>query len=180
MIEVEVRARLAEPEKAAQRLRELKAEHKASLAQSDSIYGFVKPGEPIGEGGIAVRIREEKEKASLEFKEIIREGGGFDVSVPVNARVAERLISKLGLNFLGRINKKRELFGLEGIEIALDYVDGLGQFIEVEKHVDSDEEAGRAREECIRLLNAIAPEAEIENRKYGDILLGKGNINPDL
>ena len=172
MIEVEVRARLENPERVIEKLKGMGAEFRGVLEQNDRIFALENPGEPIKEGGIVARIREENGSVSLEFKEVVRESGGFDISSPIkDAGIAERLLEKLGLNFMGIIRKSRKLFILEGFEVALDSIEGLGDFIEVEKAVDSEVLGGEAREGCMRLLQRIAGDVKIENRKYGDLLL---------
>ena len=46
----------------------------------------------------------------------------------------------------------------------------MGKFIEVEKIIPNEEEKDRARQECIGLLNKLAPDLEIEDKKYGDMM----------
>ena len=80
VIEVEIRARLKEPQKLVEDLNKRGAKSLGTLKQSDYMYAFEKPGEPIKEGGILVRIREENGKTRLEFKEVSREtGAGIDI-----------------------------------------------------------------------------------------------------
>jgi adenylate cyclase class 2 len=173
MIEVEIRAKLNEPQKLVDELRKRGAESLGILKQNDYMYAFENPGEPIKEGGILARIREENDKIRLEFKEIMRESGaGIDIKVEIsNVELAKRLISKLGLNYLSDIKKKRELFSLDGFEIAIDNVERLGTFVEVEKTLDSENEMEKTKADCIELLKMLIGEVEIEKRKYGDLLL---------
>ena len=61
-------------------------------------------------------------------------------------------------------------FEYNDFTVCLDRVDKLGNFIEIEKLVDSNSEEEKIRQECIELLNKFAPDSQIERRKYGDLI----------
>jgi len=88
--------------------------------------------------------------------------GGIDIGIA--------FLDKLGFEEAFTIDKYRESFRYKDFGIDLDSVNKLGCFVEVEKMVDSSEEVGLAREECVRLLALIFPNSEIENKKYGDLM----------
>jgi len=172
MIEVEIRARLKDPKKFVEKLESMNAKFLGELIQSDSIYAYEKPGKPIKENGIMARIREENGKSKLEFKEICREKcAGLEIKANIsNKEIAKRLLSKLGLNTLCEINKKRRLFSIEEFEISVDNVEGLGDFVEIEKIVENDDESEAAKNSCIEFLRSIVGDVKLEG-PYGDLLL---------
>jgi len=172
MIEVEIRAKLDNPELFVEEMRNRNAEFLGELIQNDSIYSFEKPGDPIKENTIMGRIREENGKVKVEFKEVCRErGAALEVNTNISERVfGERLLSKLGLNNVCEINKTRNMFSVDGFNVCVDHVRGLGDFVEVEKMVGTDEETEKAKESCIRFLRDIIGDVKLE-RPYGDLLL---------
>ena len=54
--------------------------------------------------------------------------------------------------------------------IGLDDVERLGKFIEIEKMVESSDLKECAKEDCLRLLEKIAPSSKVEMRKDGDLM----------
>jgi len=122
-----------------------------------------------------VRIRQ-TDKIFLDFKEIIRKSGGFEIRSELkNIETGLRFLNKLGFEEAFTCHKERELYSYKDLEICLDNIEELGEFIEIEKTLDSDEGKEKARGECIELLNQIAPKSEIIHKKYGDLMQDKIN-----
>ena len=77
------------------------------------------------------------------------------------------------------ISKTRETFKLNNFEIALDSVDHLGKFIEIESTTDNLENKDQILKECRNLLKNLSSKAIEEPKKYGDLmqeLINKGGI----
>jgi adenylate cyclase class 2 len=180
MLEVEVRARV----KSFRGIREAlndKARFMGSAHQTDFVFGhpnFLDSEHKIKEGGIIARIREEGLRKRLEFKEIKRQGAAIELKHEVTSTEAARdFLSKLGFLEAFAIKKSRESYLFRDFLVCLDSVEELGQFIEVERMVSSEQEAGEARKQCLEVLKEFAPDAETEYRKYGDMmqdLINKG------
>ncbi len=173
MIEVEVRARVETFREIRQSLGE-KARFMGSTHQSDTIFGhpnFLDSENKVIEGGLVSRIRESGDSKVLEFKEIKREGGALELKHEVTDPVKiKEFLGKLGFREAFTINKVRETYLYRDFLVCLDTVESLGQFIEVEKFAGSESEAGDAWKQCFDVLKEIVPEAEVEHRKYGDMM----------
>jgi len=174
MIEVEIRAKIKDLEKVKQNLLEKGAKSLGVKRQVDRIFGhqmFLDEDNLIIEGGLSARIRTENGKCFLELKEIVRQGGGVEVKSALSGEnMGKRILEKLKFEETFTISKERELFSLDDFEICLDNVEKLGMFIEIEKMIGSLENEYIARKECVELLENLSPGAEIENRKYGDLM----------
>jgi len=174
LIEVEIRAKVGDFDAIKQRFKEIGISFVKSERQMDKIFGakkFLDSEHKIVEGGIVARIREIDDKIKLEFKEISREKGGIELSCEApNIEMAVKMLEKLDFEEAFTIKKDREVYSYQNFEICLDEVEQLGNFIEIEKMVNSKEEMDAAREECVNLLKQISPGAEITNEKYGDMM----------
>ena len=69
------------------------------------------------------------------------------------------------------VRKKREIYRLEGVQVHLDSVRGLGKFIEFEKVVSGESEraAGRAQLESLVAYFQIDPD-DLMASSYSDLL----------
>jgi adenylate cyclase class 2 len=180
MIEVEVRSRVENFDEIKKNLKH--AKFLKCEKQVDKVFGhpmFLDSQNKIIEGGIASRIRAIGDKRTLEFKEIMRKSGGIEIRSELkNLDIGIGFLKKLGFKEAFTISKTREEYSYNNFIISLDSVDKLGDFIEIEKIVDSPEEKENARKECIELLNLIFPDFKIEDKKYGDLMqeiINKGN-----
>jgi adenylate cyclase class 2 len=174
MIEVEIKARINDENKIKDRLNEIKARFLNSEKQIDKVFGhpmFLDSNKKIIEGGIVSRIRCTNNKNVLEFKEILRKGGGIEVKSELgNMNVGIELLKKMGFKESFTISKSRENYDYNGFVISVDKVDRLGNFIEIEKMITSPEEREKVRKECIDMINVISPNLVIEDKKYGDLM----------
>lgn len=174
-VEVEIRARVNDSNKIKKALERIGATFLKSENQSDRIFGiskFLNSENMIIEGGISARIREVNNKATLEFKEILRQKGeGIELSCEVSSSdLAEKLLKKLDFEEAFTIKKIRDSYSYKDFTICLDRVEKLGNFIEIEKIITSENKTEEIKKECLNLLNVLAPGSEIETRKYGDLM----------
>jgi len=173
-IEVEIRAKVDDFTEIKQALEKIGANFIKSDNQIDKIFGaakFLDSKHKIIEGGIVARIREVNGQRTLEFKEISREKGGLELSSEVpSIELAEKLLQKLDFEQAFTIKKARDSYSWQDFTICLDKVEQLGNFIEVEKIIESENKVDQARKECLDLLETIAPGIKIETRKYGDLM----------
>lgn len=175
MIEVEIRAKINNKSEVQSKLKEIGAVLKKSVHLEDRIFGhemFLDENKMIIEGGLSARIRQVDQNIWLEFKEISRnKGAGVEIKADLdNMEEGLRFFEKLGFKEAFSVNKQRNVYSLDGFEICLDDVEQLGSFIEIEKSVLSQDETELAKKECWSLLEKIAPESEITNKKYGDLM----------
>ncbi len=174
MIEVEIRAKIKNKSEVQSKLKEMAAELIKTDRQVDKIFGhemFLDENKMIVEGGLSARIRQTNKGIWLEFKEISRQGAGIEIKADLdNLNEGLRFFEKLNFKEAFTISKLREVYSYNGFEICLDEVERLGDFIEIEKMVADSNEIEEAKNQCLELLQKIAPEAEITNKKYGDLM----------
>jgi len=175
-VEVEIRSKIDDFTKIKEALDKIGANFIKSERQVDKIFGaskFLDSEHKIIEGGIVARIREVNEKRTLEFKEILRQKGGIELSCEVpSIELGEKMLKKLDFEEAFTIKKSRESYSYKDFTICLDNVEQLGNFIEIERITSTDEESKKdeIRKECLDLLETLAPGSEIEARKYGDLM----------
>jgi len=184
MIEVEIRAKIEDINSIKEHLDLIDAQFVNNIKQVDRIFGhpkFLDKETKIIEGGLSARIRQVNNSSKLEFKEIVREGGGFEIKANLdNVDSGIELLEKLDFNEAFTVSKIRDVYKYNDFEIAIDRVEQLGNFIEIEKMVNSKEEVSQAREDCMELLDKISSGAKITNEKYGDMMqniINKNKIN---
>ncbi len=175
MIEVEIRAKINNKSEVQSKLKEIGAILEKSVQQEDRIFGhemFLDENKMIVEGGLSARIRQVDQSVWLEFKEISRnKGAGVEIKADLdNMEEGLRFFEKLGFKEAFAVVKQREIYEFEQFEICLDQVDKLGDFVEIEKMVADSSEIEEVKKQCLELLQKIAPEAEITNKKYGDLM----------
>ena len=185
MIEIESRARVQNIEAAEKELEERGAIFLQEKRQIDRVFGhdkFLDENRKIVEGGLSARIRKVNEQnPRLDFKEIIRESGGIEVSSDLDSiEEGEKFLDKLGFEEAFTVDKKRRSYKLNGFEICLDVVKKLGKFIEVEKEINNEEKKEETIKECRDLLKSIASDPEFIESKYGDLMQERINQGKDI
>lgn len=174
MIEVEIKARVSDLASLKQTLDNLGAKMETTKKLVDKIYGKPEHLDSNGkylEGELCPRIRDNNGSVRVEFKEIHRQGGGMEIETPVaNIEFGMRFLEKLGYREAFTISKVRDCYKYNDFEIDIDQVELLGNFVEIEKMVASQDLIEPARQECLELLEKLIPGAEPANVKYGDLM----------
>ena len=174
-INIEIKARCANP----QRIRELLLDRKAEFRGVDSqIDTYFKT--PQGR----LKLREGRIENSLVYYEREDSVGPkrSDVSlVPLaaNSGLKEILTGVLGV--LVVVKKQREIYFIENVKFHIDVVEGLGSFVEIEA-IDAEGAIGKDTllaqcQEFLRLF-AIAPE-DLIAASYSDLLLARATTGDD-
>jgi len=174
MKEVEIKAKVNDFENIKTNLKELVAELIETKNQVDRVFGhemFLDDKHLVIEGGLSARIRETDTAKSLEFKEIVRMGGGLEIESKLHeVEDGLKFLEKLNFKEAFTVVKVREIYKHKDFEICLDKVEKLGNFIEIEKMVHSTEDEQHSRQECLDLLKVLSPGAELVHKKYGDMM----------
>jgi len=70
------------------------------------------------------------------------------------------------------VRKEREVFRIRGVQVHLDHVDRLGNFIEFEKVVEAEAlKIARARKQLATLLRELGvPAGNLQRASYGELL----------
>lgn len=179
MYEVEVKARLRNRKAVIQKLKSLGCKFSEELHQIDHI--FLPEGKPFPEplGTPALRVRKENEKTIFTLK-ITQTGRQDCIERELEIKDGERMIEIVKLlKFyeIPSVNKKRIKTHVGDIEIVLDKVKDLGEFIEAEKivtHVDPKERI-KIQQELYSFLDTlgISKKDRIIEGKYPHMLWEK-------
>jgi len=118
------------------------------------------------EGEFAVKMTykgpkvSELSKARLEKEVGIKEGGRDEIL---------KILSHLGFKEVMTVRKVRRTFDLDGIEVDLDIIEGLGVFCEMEL---SSEDIREAEERIMKAMGSMGFN-RFERRSYLELLLSK-------
>ncbi len=169
MLEIEAKARLSEPERVRKKLTAMGAAHVKTMVQVDTYYNH--PVRDFAASDEALRIREEEGKASLTYKgpklDTLTKTREEEIIEVSDAKTARRILERLGFRKVREVKKKRDYYSLKDFKVMLDSVEGLGEYIEVEK-------AGEKYEpkELIDFLKGLGVgEKELERRSYLELLI---------
>ncbi len=170
MIEVEVKAKIQDRETIKQALIKRNATPLGTEVQRDHVYGF--EGDfPPRDGGVIARIREKNGTCVLEFKEINRKIGGVELAFAIpEVAVYDAFLAKLRLKHFFTMDKTRESYALDGFTICLDQVKELGEFIEVEKMIESESLKEKTRKECEMFLEGRPQGTVVLYADYGNMI----------
>ncbi len=140
MIEVEVKARA--PEDMAERIAALGA--RLLVVENHQDLYFNSPQRDFRLSDEALRIRIKEEGARLTYK-----GPKLDQTTKSrlertvkidDPKQMEQILSALGFVLSAQVRKKRTKYSYDGVVLALDEVEGLGSFVEVEAEGKGDYE----------------------------------------
>jgi len=135
IMEIEIKCYCDDADKVKILLQEIGAQFVEKRKESD-IY-FNHPSRNFGETDEALRLRTVNNKCRITYK-------GPKVSKTTKARIEHEteagdfesmksILLSLGFIESGSVVKERDVFTYSGMEISIDYVDGLGTFVEIEK-----------------------------------------------
>jgi len=135
MLEIEIKAVLADPGSMKKLLRKIGAGAGPILQETD--YYYQHPSRDFGQTNEALRLRMTNGQCRVTYKgprlpgqAKIRLEAETDIG---DYAVMKIIFEKLGFRQVGVVEKKRVVFHLEGATICLDEVMGLGTFVELEK-----------------------------------------------
>lgn len=171
MLEVEIKAYIKDPAEFRERLKNAGAEKLRKRHDRDRYFNH--PSRDFARTDEAVRIRTVDGAACLTYK-------GPKISQRSKARIEEevgvedeavmnRILTSLGFVEVFTVEKERELWSFEKIEICLDEVSGLGNFAELEVITNDREQA----EDRLFALAAKLGLEHFETRSYLELLLEK-------
>ena len=134
-MEIEVKCYCDDDENVKKLLSEIGAQFINKRFESD-IY-FNHPAKNFGDSDEALRLRTIGERTIITYK-------GPKVSKITKARIEhetevqdyhsmKNILLSLGFIESGVVKKERYIYSFNGMEISIDYVDGLGIFVEIEK-----------------------------------------------
>jgi len=182
--EVEQKFRVADSAAIARRLRELGAQEAGAIEQLDHYFNH--PSRDFAHTDEALRLRQVGQSNFITYK-----GPKLDATtktrreleLPLSpgsdalAQYAE-LLTALGFRPVAQVHKTRRRYHLawqgREIEIALDNVSGLGDFIELE--LSADEDGLELAKPAIASLAATLGLTQSERRSYLELLFAKAHV----
>ena len=154
MLEIEVKAQCDDPRSIEIKLKDINAKFEKVIKQKD-IY-FSHPSKDFADTDEALRLRHENDSWTLHYKgpkidgeTKTREELGLDITDP---DTLINILNKLGFNESAVVEKIRTVYRLDNVEIAIDNVVGIGNFVELEIQ---DEDLESAKECIFSLLNKL-------------------------
>lgn len=141
--EIEIKAYCDNPREVIKRLAAIGAEFVETRIEQDLYFNH--PLRDFGLTDEALRLRYVNGKSKITYK-------GPKVSSETKARieyetgiddidVVVKILLALGFSKSGEIKKRREVYVSDGMEITLDHVENLGDFVEIEKQAAWSENA---------------------------------------
>ncbi|KTG11287.1 adenylate cyclase [Haloprofundus marisrubri] len=185
MYEVELKVR-ADHDDVRERLAALDAEELGGVAQADTYYDA--PHRDFAETDEAFRIRRERrtdamadedaaETAKVTYKGPLVEAESktreeFETGVDDGETMAG-VLEGLGFEPAAVVEKQREYFRVDEYTVVLDDVDGLGEFVEVEREAE-ESEVESVREGATAVLRELGLDPDDQIRtSYLGLLLSK-------
>ncbi|MCH2594325.1 MAG: class IV adenylate cyclase [Pirellulales bacterium] len=180
--EVEQKYRVVGNTKIARQIEDLGILPQAKVTQSDAYYAH--PNRDFAKTDEALRIRRVDDRNCITYKgpkidaksktrqeiELSIEKGAL------GARLGDELWQALGFRQVGEVVKTRQVYyltrGKYEIEIAIDCVEHLGDFVELETLTENSSELESAREAITELAEELGLRT-IERRSYLELLLEK-------
>jgi len=171
MFEVEAKIRVADLPKIRARLVQIGAASPISTDQRDVYYNH--PARDFGTTDEALRIRYEGDRCTVTYKgpKLISTGSKtreeFNVAVE-SGDIMEEVLQRLGFRLFAEVRKHREEFTLGTAHVALDVVEGLGPFVEIEVMVH--EQGSDAEKQIERIKGELGIEGDHIPQSYLELL----------
>jgi adenylate cyclase class 2 len=180
MYEVELKVRTAH-EPVRERLASLDATPLGTVHQEDTYYDA--PHRAFAETDEALRLRREtqdEETTRLTYKGPLVEAASKTreerETAVADADEMAALLDALGFTPAATVEKDRAVFECRGYTVALDRVDGLGEFVEVEQEA-TDDDIERVRDGARDLLTDLGCDPDEQVRTSYLELLEENSVN---
>ena len=176
MLEVEAKIKVNSVEKIKEILESKCAEFIGNSIQRDTYYNA--PHRDFAETDEALRIRDNGMKYELTYKGPKIKGTGAkareEFNLDVNsADILKAILLKLSFKKSGMVFKRREEYSYKKTTIALDIVETIGEFVEIEVITD-DKDSALITIEAVKTDLGITGENIRES--YLEMVLEKNNI----
>jgi adenylate cyclase class 2 len=171
MLEIEIKAALADPGFMMEQLKQLGAVAGPVLKETDHYYQH--PSRDFAQTNEALRLRITNGQCRITYKGP-RMAGTAKIRLEAETEIGDyetmkSILESLDFRPVGTVEKTRALFYLEGATICLDEVVGLGDYIELEKMGEDKETI----EQEILALSGKLGIREFEPRTYLAMILSK-------
>lgn len=177
MIEVEIKARIADEEEMRQKLEEQKAIKLNTVKQIDRIYikkevkGFqVSKGDPV------IRIRKENDRVFFTLKKKSKDTmSNVELETVIDKEnIWNQILLEMGYKEVVCVKKQRTIYVIEDFKVCIDTVEDLGNFIEIELIVEQEEQELEARKKIEEFFSILKiEEKDIVKEKYDTLVYEK-------
>lgn len=177
MIEVEVKARAPQDHGALEeKMVEIGARRVGEEFQED-VY-FNAPHRDFAQTDEALRIRKVTSGASkkifitykgAKMDEVSKTRKEIEVGVEDSHKVAD-IFQNLSFRPVATVSKNRIIYTLNDLIITLDEVQGVGNFVEIEKEIEEGEDTKEALDEIFATYSQIGIEDGFERRSYLELM----------
>lgn len=183
MMEVELKARVRDLAAVRRRVESF-ASYIRPFDKSDEYWHG--PDWRFVRGTKGFRLRMDGQKAIVTFKQK-RNDGGIEINRETEFEVSsadgfKALVERIGCEPFYRKHKAGHAYGYDGCTIELVSIDGLGDFIEIERLLERDDSGDIALAlGSVKSILAMAgvPDNDIEGRSYSELMLGPLNFQAD-
>jgi len=176
MIEIEIKAR-ADRDFILKTLKKEGAVFEKAVEQVDTYYNA--PHRDFAETDEALRLRQQGDRVFLTYK-----GRKLDpkskTREEVEVQVCDRqkmegILLSLGFKITLVVSKKREIYHLKGVEVCVDRVERLGDFVELEAIASDVTKMEKTRDELISLMRGLGVKGDLIRESYLEMLLQKNH-----
>lgn len=177
MREIEIKLRASNLDSIEQQFKDKGWVFSDPIFQHDVVYSSVANNEAYDrlekEGYIAIRIRYQNNKATLTLKkQLSSEMDNLEYeSVVENPKNIHEILLALGWKPEVEVKKTRKKAKLGEYELCLDRVEGLGDYLEIEKLTDDDVDPTKVVAELYGILEPFGLSKEDEESKGYDTLM---------
>lgn len=172
MLEIEVKVPVESLAAVESKLVELNSTFVAEKRQVDVYYAH--PSRDFGLTDEALRLRTDGAEQVLTYKGPKLDGRSKtreEIEFPVDTDLMGQVLERLGFRTFIRISKIRKVYALRDVEVSLDRVEGLGEYVELE-FSGQDAEKGLGRIDDVKHDLGITGN---ETRSYLELLMDRKN-----
>lgn len=177
MIEAEVKVPVKNFEPIRERLKALKAVLERVDEEFDTYFDH--PSRSFARTDEALRVRRTRTgEGSITYK-----GPKFrsktktraEVSIPVDdSESLIKVLEQLGFKQVATVIKRREKWRMEGVNVYLDEVEGLGKFLELEARVENESRLSEVEEKLFLIIDGLGFDRNSSVREsYLELILKK-------
>jgi adenylate cyclase class 2 len=174
MLEIEIKVKVINIDEIKNRILSIGGKHSETVVEEDLYYNA--PHRDFGVTDEALRVRSAGGKTILTYKGPKNTLMGSKIREEHNVQLDksetfDTILRNLGFKPVARVRKLREYYTYQEFSIALDKVDDLGEFIEIELITEND-----AKNAAIRVDNLAEKLGVVGDRisiSYLELLLSK-------
>jgi len=148
MLEIEIKVKISNIDEIKSQILNIGGKHSETVIEEDLYYNA--PHRDFGITDEALRVRSAGERTILTYKGPKNTLMGSKIREECNvtldsAKEFDTILLRLGFKPVARVRKLRQYYTYQDFSIALDQVDGLGEFIEIELITENDASAAAKR-----------------------------------